>query len=115
MSGQRKSKRTHWEIMSQLEEAGEEDLCSLMNHVMGLQKHFGSGADLADYLNAIASLEEQGELQVRKYRLNEGKSIPGEIVVQDIADRSAGFRFDPLERLWRWNNEVRLSVELPDD
>jgi hypothetical protein len=31
----RKSKRVFWEIMSQLEEAGEEDICSLLNQVMG--------------------------------------------------------------------------------
>lgn len=58
----RKSKRTLWELMLQLEESGEEDVCSLLNQLMGAQPYFGSGTDLAEYLEALTALEAQGEL-----------------------------------------------------
>ena len=47
------------EATLQLEEAGEEDICSLLNQLMGAQPYFGSGIDLAEYLSALAALERQ--------------------------------------------------------
>ena len=64
----RQSKRLHWEIMIQLEEAGEEDICSLLNQVTSLWSDYGTGDDLKEYLEALSELEAKNELQVQEYR-----------------------------------------------
>jgi hypothetical protein len=100
--------------MSQLEEAGAEDLCSLMNQVMCLQPHFGSGGDLAEYLEALTALERQGELRVRMYWVEQGRTIYGDVVTSEIPECRAAFQFDPADRIWRWTATARQLVEVPD-
>jgi hypothetical protein len=111
----RKSKRVLWELMSQLEEAGEEDLCSLLNQLMSVQPYFGSGVDLAEYLEALATLERAGELRVREYRLEEGRTVYGDVLSGVVTRPSTAFAFDPAERIWRWQAPTRQMVELPSD
>lgn len=110
----RKSKRVFWELMSQLEEAGEEDICSLLNQVMGAQPYFGSGADLAEYLEALTALEAQGELRVRGYRIEAGRTTYLDDRSGAAARRAARFSFDPIKRMWTWNGTDRQIVEVPD-
>jgi hypothetical protein len=111
----RKSKRIHWELMLQLEEAGEEDICSLFNQVMGAQPYFGSGDDLAEYLDALTALEAQGELRVREYRNESGRTVFLSVVTGMASRPAILFRFDPNERIWRWTRVTRQMVELPDN
>ena len=110
----RKSKRVYWELMSHLEEAGEEDICSLLNQVMGAQPYFGSGADLAEYLEALAALEAQGELRVRAYRIRTGRTIYLDVQSGSASRPAPSFSFDPIERMWKWNGIDRRMVEVTD-
>lgn len=110
----RQSKRLYWEIMTQLEEAGEEDMCSLLNTVMGAQPYFGSGADLAEYLQAIDALLARGDLQVREYRFEGAKRVLGPLQEGDTIKTTQRFAFDATERLWRCKSDIRMNVELPD-
>lgn len=114
MNGKRKSKRILWEIMIQLEEAGEEDICSLLNQVMGAQPYFGSGADLVQYLEALRTLETQGELLVREYRYEEGRRVFGNLLVGSATRPATLFGFDSTEGIWKWNGSIRQLVEVPD-
>jgi hypothetical protein len=107
----RKSKRLNWEIMTQLEEAGEEDICSLLNSVMGAQSYYGSGVDLAEYLEALTVLETQGELLVREYAFDDGRRVPGVVLVGNETRPASNFAFDPAEGLWRWTGAVRQNVD----
>jgi hypothetical protein len=84
--GKRKSKATLWQIMLQLEGAGEEDICSLLNQVMGAQPYFGSGADLTQYLEAPNTLEAQGELVVREYHLEGARTVFGKVQLEAPLD-----------------------------
>ena len=115
MDGKRKSKAAYWHIMLQLEEAGEEDICSLLNQVMGAQPYFGSGADLAQYLEALSTLEAQGELLVREYRLEGGRTVLGKLLVGSASRPATAFTFDFVEKGWIWKALTRQMVELPDD
>ena len=110
----RKSKRVFWELMSQLEEAGEEDICALLNQVMGAQPNFGSGADLAEYLEALTALEAQGELRVRRYRIDAARTVYLDVRTGSASRPAAWFSFDPVERMWKWNGVDRQMVEVPD-
>lgn len=110
----RKSKRVLWEIMIQLDEAGEEDICSLLNQVMGAQPNFGSGDDLAEYLDALTVLEDQGELVIIEYRIEKGHYINLGIVAGKASRPVSAFAFDLNENIWKWGNQVRQMVELPD-
>jgi hypothetical protein len=103
-----------WQIMLELEEAGEEDICSLLNRVMGVQPHFGSGADLSEYLEALATLERQGELCVRQYRIEGGRHVGLDLASGGLSRPATAFRFDPEERIWNWKEFIRQMVELPD-
>lgn len=114
MNKERKSKRVHWEVMTQLEEAGEEDLCSLLNQVMGVQPYFGSGRDLAEYLEAIDALEKSGELRVRGYRTQEGRTIYSDFIAGGRAERLARLKFDEAGRIWKWTSQERQLVEVPE-
>lgn len=111
----RKSKRVFWELMSQLEEAGEEDICSLLNQIMGAQPYFGSGEDLAEYLEALTALEAQGELRVRGYRIEAGRTAYLDFKRGSESRPAASFNFDPVERMWQWIGADRQMVELPDN
>lgn len=111
---QRKSKRILWELMSQLEEAGEEDICSLLNQLMGVQPYFGSGTDLAQYLEAITALESRGDLRVRAYRIENGRTVYEGVLVGSATRPAGAFRFDPVARIWKWKAPTRLMVEVPD-
>ena len=110
----RKSKRVFWELMSQLEEAGEEDICSLLNQVMGAQPYFGSGADLAEYLEALTALEAQGELRVRGYRIEAGRTAYLDVRSGSASRPAAWFNYDPIGRMWKWEGIDRQMVEVPD-
>lgn len=110
----RKSKRVHWELMSRLEEAGEEDVCSLLNQVMGSQTYYGSGADLSEYLEALADLEVQGELRVRKYRIEGGRSAYLDIVSGSESRPVSAFSFDSKAGIWKWHGTARQMVEVPE-
>jgi len=110
----RKSKRVFWELMLQLEEAGEEDICSLLNQVMGAQPYFGSGADLSEYLEALTVLEAQGELLVREYRIEGGRTAYLDVLSGPASRPETAFLFDARERLWKWQRPTRQMVELPD-
>jgi hypothetical protein len=114
MSGTRKSKKLHWEIMSQVEEAGEEDLCSLLNQVMGVQTYFGSGQDLSEYLAAVAALRAKGELCIRDYEVRNGHTIHGDVVDESATNWAGSFQFDDVERIWKWITQPRRLVEVPD-
>ena len=114
MTEKRKSKRVLWEIMSQLEEAGEEDVCSLLNQVMGAQPYFGSGRDLAEYLEAVTALENQGELRVREYRIEGGRNVYADVVT-GVDRPTAAFQYDSADQLWKWKGVARQMVELPED
>ena len=109
----RKSKRAYWELMSHLEEAGEEDICALLNQVMGAQPYFGSGADLAEYLDVLTALEAQGELRVRGYRIEAGRTVFLDVRNGGPSRPAACFSFDPIERLWKWAGTERQMVEVP--
>jgi len=100
--------------MSQLEEAGEEDICSLLNEVMGAQPYFGTGADLAEYLEALTALEAQGELHIRGYRIEAGRTAYLEVQSGSASRPASWFSFDPIERMWKWNGIDRQVVEVPD-
>jgi hypothetical protein len=100
--------------MSQLEEAGEENICSLLNQVMGAQPYFGSGADLAEYLEALAALEAEGERRVRGYRMDAGRTAYLDVRRASASRPAAWFSFDPIERTWKWNGIDRQMVEVPD-
>ena len=99
--------------MIQLEEAGEEDLCGLLNQVVGLFPYYGSGIDLAEYLEAIDLLERQGELRVRSYQIVNGYSVLGAIRTDSAIGAGTSFRFDADELMWKWLPTERLRVELP--
>jgi hypothetical protein len=113
MPRERKSKRVHWEIMSRLEEAGEEDLCSLLNEVMGVQPYFGSGKDLAEYLSAIDALKLQGELTLRGYRIEEGLTVHTDAMLEQATECRSAFEFDQVRRCWKWVGSPRQMVEVP--
>jgi hypothetical protein len=110
----RKSKRLLWEIMIQLEEAGEEDICSLLNQVMSAHPFFGSGIELAEYLDAVTALERQGELRVRGYRINEGRTSYLGVLSGSASRPPTWFSFDPISRIWKWNAVDRQMVEIVD-
>jgi hypothetical protein len=111
----RKSKPIHWHLKRELEEAGEEDLCSLLNTLMGRQSFFGSGDDLAEVLEALAALEARGELRVREYRIEGGSTVFGEVLEGSDTRLPAAFEFDSAAGIWRWKDTTRQMVELPDD
>jgi hypothetical protein len=110
----RKPTRVHWEILSQLDEAGEEDICSLLNEVMRTRPSFGSGTDLAEYLEAISDLESAQKLRVREYRIEPGNTAFGDVLVGPATRPAGAFGFDQSERIWRWRGAARLMVEVPD-
>ena len=104
------SKRLLWEIMIALDEAGEEDICALLNEVMKAQEYYGSGADLDEYLNALQRLEQMGELLIREYRFVGNRMAYGRTADAGVSD--ALFRFDPREGFWTWKGESRLMVQV---
>ena len=110
----RKSKRLHWELMLQLEEAGEEDICALLNQVMGSQPYFGSGVDLSEYLDALTALEALGELRVRQYRIEEGRTVYLDCVGGGATRPESAFNFDIEESVWMWKPTIRQMVEVSD-
>ncbi len=114
MAKERKSKRVLWEIMLRLEEAGEEDICSLLNEVMGAQPYCGSGVDLAEFIDAIVALETQSELQLREYEIKEGRTVFGDLVQAQVLRSSSAFSFDSQARIWNWGEPRRILVEVPD-
>jgi hypothetical protein len=99
----------------QLQEAGEEDLCSLLNQVMSGGPYFGSGGDLTEYLWAISFLETKGRIRVREYRIEEGNTVYGGLLVGDRSRLPTSFMFDRAENIWKWRGASRQVVELPDD
>jgi hypothetical protein len=110
----RKSKRILWELMTILEEAGEEDYCSLLNQAMGVQPYFGTGREIAEFENAIDRLTEMGEVELVRYSIQSGRTVrEGEPIHRGNFDTAHALRFDPVAKLWIWNQEQRLSVELP--
>ncbi|HEU6451279.1 MAG TPA: hypothetical protein VFT57_07645 [Gemmatimonadaceae bacterium] len=115
MTRKRESKIVLWQLMSELEEAGEEDICSLLNQLMGAQPYFGSGLDLAEYLGALATLEAQGELIVRQYRIENGHYVLGHILVGSSTRPPTAFVFDAAQRVWTWESPIRQMVEVPDE
>jgi len=112
---QRKSKRILWELMSELEEAGEEDICSLLNQLMGVQPYFGSGTDLTEYLDAVTALESRGDLRVRAYRIEAGRRVYGNVLVGPETRPARAFSFDSAAGIWKWREPTRQMVEVPDD
>ena len=79
---------------------------------MGAQAYFGSAADLAEYLEALTVLEAQGELHVRGYRIEAGRTAY--LDVRSGSALQALFSFNPIERVWKWNGIDRQMVEVPD-
>ena len=110
----RESKRVFWELMSRYEEAGEEDICSLLNEVIGAQPYFGSGMDMAVYLEALSAIEAQGELRVRAYRVQGGRTEFLDVRRGSASRPAEWFSFDPVQRIWMWNGTDRQMVEVPD-
>jgi hypothetical protein len=110
----RKSKRVHWELMLHLEEAGEEDVCSLLNQVMGSQPYYGSGTDLSEYLEALAELEAQGELRVRQYRIEGARTAYLDSLSGRESRPVSAFSFDSKTGIWKWTETTRQMVEVPD-
>ena len=100
--------------MTRLEEAGEDDLCALLNDVMGAQPYFGSGRDLSEYLSAIDALEQQGDLCLRGYRIEEGRTVYADLQHKNTTMRRAAFEFDSVVGCWKWIGSPRQMVELPD-
>lgn len=114
MTMDRKSKRVHWEIMIQLEEAGEEDLCGLLNEVMSQQPYYGTGTDLCEFLTAIESLQRQGEIKMRGYRLQGESTDFFSISSEPVTNLHAELKFNSGSRFWEWTDVTRQMVELPD-
>ncbi len=112
MASQRKSKRVHWELMLQLEEAGEEDMCSLLNELMGHQPYFGTGTDLTEYFEAITALEKQGELTVREYYIQDGRTVYGDVLSGGTSRCVEALFFDSASRRWKWKSATRQMVEV---
>lgn len=111
----RRSRRVLWELMSQLEEAGEEDICSLLNEVMSAQPYYGTGEDLHEYLDALAVGESLGQLRLREYRIEDGRTVHGDVITTDLARGRTAFSFDTLEAAWRWRSSGRIVVEVRDE
>ncbi|MEM7248106.1 MAG: hypothetical protein AAF533_22425 [Acidobacteriota bacterium] len=100
--------------MSLLEEAGEEDVCSLLNELMREQSDFGSGTDLQEYLAALVGLEKLGQLQAREYRIDEGRTQFGPVVACAALRGLGGHQFDRDDSLWKWGRPVRVMIEVVD-
>ena len=98
-----------------LEEAGEEDICALLNQLMELQPYFGTGIDLSEYLAAITLLESQGELQVREYQILNGRTVFLDVLCGEKARCPEAFSFDGEGANWKWNNPIRQMVEVSED
>jgi hypothetical protein len=98
--------------MKALDEAGEDDLCALLNEVQGSQSYFGTGRDLVEYVAAIAALQQKGKLIVRKKSEKEGMSDLGETIEIATDEHSGAFKFDESERMWRWHAPERRHVEI---
>mgnify|MGYP006899600174 CR=1 FL=1 len=114
MSGARKSKQALWEIMRVLEEAGEEDVCALLNTVMGENYSYGTGGDLQEFWSALIALESKGELRTREYQLVDGRTQFGsEVKVRSVGlAKNMHFEAGEMEGSWRWRGELRLMVEV---
>jgi hypothetical protein len=115
MTRQRQSKRLFWEILILLEEAGEEDICSMLNEVMGAQRYFGSGADLAEYLDALAALEARGDLRVREYQIEDGRTTYLGVAAGAAGRPLSSFRFDVAQGIWVWSGRIRQMAEVTAD
>lgn len=98
--------------MLQLEEAGEEDICSLLNEIMGEQRYYGTGTDLSEYLDALSVLEAQGELRVREYSIENGRTRYGDVLVGKDARPLDAFQYDSDSGAWRWKSATRQLVEV---
>lgn len=96
-------------MLTELEEAGEEDICSLLNQViavhMGVQPYPGSRLVVDEYLAGLQQLVRMGEVAIREYRITNGARGPD----------SASFTFDPGERIWTWQGTTRLMVRATEE
>jgi hypothetical protein len=88
----RKYTRLQGAILHELEEAGEDDLCGLLNVVQKLHPSYGTGPDLIEYLEAIAVLESHGELKVQMYQQIDGRDVFGEHTLHKDDDRLTPFK-----------------------
>lgn len=112
MNQKREIQTIAWAVLHELEEAGEDDLCALLNTVMPPKPHYGSGDDLAEFLQAIALLENQRKVRVREY-WDDGRRRFGDAVGKDRRPPSS-FRFDAAERYWEWLGAKRQLVEVEE-
>ncbi len=111
-SDKRAVKLLQWHLMIQLEEAGEEDFCSLLNQILCLFSNFGTGEDLSEYFEAIDNL----------VAMNEIKFVGVEAIerLTGVKDRLGAtahreqFRFDHIQGIWVWQLSERLTVVVVD-
>lgn len=113
MPSNRKSKQLHWVVMLQLEEAGEEDLISLLNYAMGLMPSYGTGEDVKEFLEAIDTLEKQGELQTKSYQPSDMMNRAA-ITDDEKSHRKSNILFDTSDGIWKWKGVRRLMIEVTD-
>jgi hypothetical protein len=106
-------KKVMGKIMMQLQEAGEEDICSLLNQIQTTQPHYGSGEDLAEYLKALSVLEDHEMLQVREYRTWDKPGVNGTVLTGTASRPPTAFHFDSAEGYWKWKRDPRQLVVLP--
>jgi len=101
-------------ILRTLEEAGEEDLCSLLNTLVVLDSTQQDEVLVAQFLDDVTILMRLGLIVVTKYRYTDSKLETGDFVdVGDLYQRvGTSLQVDDQEGGWKWAGETRLNVEL---
>ncbi len=110
MTDRRDIKLLQWHCMIQLEEAGEEDACSLVNQMMSLNTYFGTGQDLDEYLQVIDNLLAMKEIQL--VGADSVRTLGGVRERNRLSDYRDRYLFDFLQGIWVWQLDERLSIEV---
>lgn len=105
---------TQGAILRILEEAGEEDFCSLLNTLVVLDATQQDEVLVAQFLDDVTILMQLGLIVVTKYRYTDSRLETGDFVdVGDLYQRvGTSLQVDDQEGGWKWAGETRLNVEL---
>lgn len=97
-------------VLSELEEAGEEELCTLLNTVIDAS---GSSDEIDIFKKAMADLVSSGlvEIELDNGRAGNKQVLQLAASLERIADLSMSLKFYPEERIWNWCSDLpRLNL-----
>jgi hypothetical protein len=102
-------------ILAELREAGEEDLCTLLNALTSTAGGEVSLEFLWKYLSELQRLHQAGFLQFRECEFLPGRRIRHEPVSFDPSAAAAKLSIDGESNQWKWSGQLELNVELAPD